>query len=124
MTTTAKVITTQCDCGHIAKSSGISTGYGTDKDNKKICFKCCGKNDRKELIETGKSFGYLVKKGNGWYFTNWPGSFEIRVLSTRQSHHNFAGRNGRTDFWLFFEGHNYHGVNIGDNQCARLKRTK
>lgn len=30
----------------------------------------------------------------------------------------------RNDFWFIFEGKKYWGVNIGDNQIARVKRVK
>jgi hypothetical protein len=110
-----------CDCGHIAVSDGCGTGYGRNKDNKTICYACCAENDKKELIETGKLHGYF----DGQKFTNWPGSFSIPVNYQSKSWHNFAGKNGRTDFWLYFEGQRYHGVFIGFNhQCATIKRVK
>ena len=115
---------TKCDCGHMAESDGFSTGYGIDKDGKKICFACCGEQDKQTLIETGKLSGYFSKDEKGHYFGNWPGSFKIRVYSVRYSWHNFAGRNGRRDFWLTYNGENYHGVNIGDQECATIKRVK
>lgn len=117
---------TFCNCGHIAKSDGLGTGYGIDKDGNKICYYCCGENDKQELRNTGKLFGYISKNKDGKFvFTNWPGSFVIPVYSFRYSWHNFAGKNGRLDFWLNFEGNTFHGVNIGkSNQCATIKKTK
>ena len=117
---------TLCDCGHIAISNGFSTGYGRDDDGKKICFKCCGKNDVKTLLTTGKLHGYYSRdKKLGMVFSNWPGSLKIHSYYSRDSWHNFAGKDGRTDFWCKFKGHVYHGVHIGhNNECATLRRTK
>jgi len=118
------VICSVCGKEITREKDSILTGYGIDKDNNKVCFACCGERDKKDLIETGKMFGYLAKDEQGNYFGNWPGSFKIRVGYIRKSNHNFAGRNGRRDFWFSFNGCNYHGVNIGDNECARVKRVK
>lgn len=117
---------TLCDCGHEAISNGFSTGYGVDKDGKKICFECCGEQDKQTLRETGKLYGYYSRdKEKGMCFTNWPGTFKLHSYYSRDSWHNFAGKNGRTDFWCQFEGHVYHGVHIGNNnECATLRRTK
>lgn len=117
---------TDCDCGHVAISDGFTTGYGIDKENKKICFTCCGENDKQELRDNGKFTGYISgTKENGFKFTNWPGTLNIPVRYYRFSWHNFAGRNGRMDFWLTFEGQNYHGFQIGYNsQIATIKRNK
>lgn len=113
--------TTICDCGHIATSNGFTTGYGVDRDGKKICFECCGKNDREQLEQTGKLSGYYT----GGKFMNWPGTFSVHVYSYRKSWHNFAGRDGRTDFWFSLNGRNYHGVQIGHlNECATVRRVK
>ena len=116
---------TLCDCGHIAVSDGFSTGYGIDIAEKKICFECCGKRDAEDLIQKGGLVGYLVKEGNNYYFTNWPATLKIRVLSFRKSWHNMTGKDGRTDFWFMFKNQSFHGVNIGHNsQVARVKRVK
>ena len=116
----------QCNKEIIREPNSISTGYGIDKEDHKICFACCGENDRKCLLETGKMYGYFSKDKDGrWYFSNWPGSFKIHAYYTRSSWHNFAGRNGRTDFWCIFEGNHYWGVQIGhNNQCATLRKVK
>ncbi len=117
---------TMCDCGHLATPTTVSPGYGRTADGKTICFACCAENDKKQLLETGKLSGYISKNDAGqWRFTNWPGSLSIPVHSFRFSWHNFAGKNGRMDFWFRFEGANYHGVQIGNNnQIARVKRLK
>ena len=115
-------------CGKEIKKeiNSCSTGYGVNEHGEKTCFKCIGKADKKELVKTGKLTGYFSTGKDGRkYFTNWPGSLSIHVYYTRQSWHNFAGKNGRTDFWFLFEGQNYWGVQIGNNnQIARVKRVK
>ena len=111
-------------CGKEMFSDGLGTGYGTNEKGEKLCYSCCGEQDKKYLIENGKLSGYLSRDENGFYFGNWPGSFKIRVYGVRYSWHNFAGKNGRRDFWLSYAGENYHGVNIGDNECATIKRVK
>lgn len=108
-------------CGSEIVPSGCSTGYGTNDKGAKICFECIGVLDRKTLLETGEIYGYL----SGTTFSNWPGSFKVENLYIRKSNHNFAGRDGRSDFWFTLEGQNFHGVHIGNNnKCAKVKRVK
>lgn len=110
---------TLCDCGHIAVSDGISTGYGIDKDGKKMCYACCAEYDKETLRETGKLTGYY----SGGVFSNWPGSLKITPYYSRTSKHNWGGI--RTDYWLKFEGYNYHGVQIGKNsEVSTIRRIK
>ena len=118
---------TICDCGHVAKPDGISTGYGVERDTgKKICNECCGILDKEYLLANGKLSGYFSKNKDGkWEFSNWPGTFRIPAHYAKKSNHNFAGRNGRTDFWCTFEGDLYHGVQIGHlNECATIRKIK
>lgn len=116
----------QCNKEIIRDPESISTGYGIDKDGHKICFECCGVNDRKTLLETGRLDGYYTRDKLGYYyFSNWPSTLKIKVLGHKESNHNFAGRNGRTDFWFTLEGKTFHGVHIGhNNECARVKMIK
>ena len=110
-----------CNKEIIRDPESCGTGYGRDKDNNIICYACCGENDKKTLLETGKLSGYYSKL----HFTNWPGSFKIKAYYSRSSWHNFAGKDGRTDFWLNFEGKHYHGVQIGhNNECATIRLLK
>ena len=115
-----------CDCGHPAGDSEISTGYGRDNNGKTFCYECCAEMDREYLRKNGVLSGYFTtdKDGKNW-FSNWPGSFKLPVNDTLKSWHNFAGKNGRTDFWLWFEGKRYHGVQIGhNNECATIRILK
>jgi len=106
--------------------SNITTGYGTGETGEKVCFECCGIEDANTLRETGKLTGYYCNGEDGkYYFTNWPGTLKLPVYYSRQSWHNFAGKNGRTDFWLKFEGKEFHGVQIGHfSQIATIKQLK
>jgi len=101
--------------------NNCGTGFGVTKDAAIVCYSCCGEQDKKQLLETGIFRGYYSKG----CFSNWPGSFKVNVYSSKQSYHNFCGRNGRTDFWFTLEGQNFHGVHIGsNNDCATVKRVK
>lgn len=116
--------------------STISTGYGIDKHGHRICFSCCGKLDERALKRDGKLVGYLTYKQvpinyrkTGYidiedgFFTNWPGTFKIRVLRVKKSFNNF--RAPRLDFWFMWQGMEFHGVNVGNNsQVATVKRVK
>lgn len=114
-----------CDCGHIATSNGITTGYGTDKDGKKHCYTCCGEQDKAKLRESGKLSGYLTKEGDSYYFCNWPNSFRIRAYWFRKSYNNFAGRNSRTDVYFKFEGVEYWGFHVGhSHECINIRKVK
>lgn len=106
------------------EENSFSTGYGYNDKKEPICFYCCGELDKKQLRESGLLYGYIVKDQTGYKFCNWPNSFSVRVWNIRKSYHNFAGKDGRTDFWFEFEGKRYHGVNIGDNECAKVKVLK
>jgi hypothetical protein len=121
---------TLCDCGHYATCDGLGTGYETNAAGVKTCYTCIGDADRKALIETGKQIGCLVSrpyssdgKAVQWFYTNWLGSFEVKVGgAVHHSRNNFGA--ARIDFWFTFEGAKYWGVNIGDNQIARVRRIK
>ena len=123
----------QCNkCGKEIESSGIGTGYATNNKYEKICYSCCGIIDAEELRENGKLFGYFtyktvkhtssMKTYEDKKFTNWPGTFTIPVYHMRVSRNNFGAE--RRDFWFNWEGRNYWGVSIGDNECARVRKVK
>jgi len=118
----------ECTVCHQNKvhESNFSTGYATNDKGEKICFDCCGDADKNYLLEHGKLSGYFSKNKDGKYhFTNWPGTFTLPVFYTRKSWHNFAGKDGRTDFWIKYNGAEYHGVQIGhNNECATIRKTK
>ena len=113
-------------CGETKQNNEtFTTGYGVDNSGNIVCYECCAKQDVETLENTGKLHGYFTKKDGKNFFTNWPASLSIPVFYTRKSWHNFAGRDGRTDFWLTYNGKNYHGVQIGhNNECATIRKTK
>jgi len=101
-----------------------------------LCYDCCAEQDRAEMrrlgirqlyIETTEvnTNGHHTGLVNKYEVTNWPGSLRYPVLRFTIGDHNMAGRNGRLDVWFNGpDGHVWHGVNIGDNQLTRCKRTK
>lgn len=138
-----------CDqCGeHVEHKSDLTTGYGTDKDGKKICFACCGVNDRRDLLALpigGKYWLYLSSKINedqanlnplGYrsknyrefyrehYVSNWPGTLSIKVPCPRKGRHNIART--RYDVWFKLEDAYFHGVQYGEwTQVCHIRRIK
>lgn len=114
-------------CGeHKTHESKFTTGYRIDRDNNKICYECCGINDKKELeamMPGEKTYLYLSEKETGWVITNWPGTLNIRCSRPKIGKHNMAGR--RFDVWFSFAGNEYHGVQYGTNtQVLHVKRLK
>src|SRR6478609_4526029 len=110
-------------CGETkTHASDISTGYGIDAEDNKICFSCCGVNDAKQLSEMpigGKAILYLDT--NKKTLSNWPGSFKIQLHAIREGRHNMAGK--RFDAWFDYKGNEYHAVQYGTNtQIAHIKR--
>lgn len=122
----------------ITYESEFTTGYGVNDKGEKVCFACCGKEDEKNMEETGKAMLYLsfnfprpmeYHKRIGTYsvnngkVTNWPGTLSIPIHTVKVGHHNMAGR--RYDVWFKFRGKEWHGVQYGDNtqivHCNRLK---
>lgn len=96
------------------------TGYGVSHEDGLICYSCCGKRDTDDMKETGRAVLYL----SGNEVTNWPGTLRFPISHIKRSFHNFAGRNGRADFWFTALGKTWHGVNIGNSQIARCKALK
>lgn len=100
------------------------TGYGYDKRDKCVCYECCGKRDREDMATNGKAILYLVlNKGMDAEVVNWPGTLRFKC-GVKQGRHNMAGN--RYDVWFWGpDGHQWHGVTIGDNtQICHVKRTK
>lgn len=104
------------------------TGYGVCNDaeqefrrGREVCYRCCGIRDRRHMKRNGRIDLYL----HGSTITNWPGTLVFGLVDRKVSDHNMAGKNGRTDVWFIGpDGSTWHGVNIGDHQILRCKRTK
>ena len=136
---------THCaDCGAQFIPTEHTTGYGVSKDNKRICYACCGLRDRVDMIATGKAVLYLTLDEGALHrghivnmgvdgamakpgkVSNWPGtlSFTVQPGTVKRGRHNFAGN--RYDVWFIGpDGANWHGVQYGDNtqlcHCTRIK---
>lgn len=118
-----------CDvCGeNKSHISNFTNGYGTDKDGRKTCFECCGKQDRADLLALpvgGRSCLYLAKDDNGqWSVSNWSGTLKIAVSTPRKGHHNIART--RYDVWFSLDGAQFHGVQYGEwTQICHVRRIK
>ena len=75
---------------YVQKGGFACTGYATVMDGdeeKKICYKCCGKRDEKTMKETGAMDLYLVTKGKRLVVSNWPGTLEFPVRGIRNGKH-------------------------------------
>lgn len=124
-----------CKLRKLVQTSG-GTGYATT-DTGKVCYTCCGKLEKKSMLETGKAILYLVLDmpfskekpnlaqstnfGNG-KVTNWPNSLSFPCRVKRGSH-NWART--RYDVWFKVEGQNWHGVQYGDfTQLCHCRRIK
>ena len=136
------------ECGEtkpVQKFGG--TGYCWDAENHKICYACCGKQDTKRMEAGERMCLYLsgsVKEGGigmnrrtiihdrrrgetygaeQWYITNWPSTINIPVGVVNIGDHNIA--RVRYDVWFQYAGHNWHGVQYGDNtqivHCRAVK---
>jgi len=103
------------------------TGYGLTNDGWRVCYFCCGQRDKAKMIAEGRAVLYLTREckttgGNCWRVTNWPGSLAFPATA-RKGRHNIAGT--RHDAWFTGpDGFIWHGVNIGDHELLRAKRTR
>ena len=114
------------DCGqekiHV---DSFTTGYGIDKQGRKVCYSCCGKRDSTDMSATGRAVLYLTEEGpEGAVVSNWPGTLKFRVRHKRVGSHNLARR--RVDVWFAdSDGREWHGINYGHNSqlchCRRLR---
>ena len=135
----------QCKQVKPVQTSG-GTGYGYDAKDRPVCYECCGENDRKDMISTGKAVLYLtcepaskmrlsgqpytiatlnqgIGRSTKGTVSNWPGTMKFDCYTT-VGHHNIARH--RYDCWFTGpDGKRWHGVTYGDNtqicRCRRLK---
>jgi hypothetical protein len=97
------------------------TGYGLDKENNKVCYSCCGKQDEESMEKTGKTILYLDTAKRT--VSNWPGTLSINLSSLSKGRHNIA--RVRYDVSFIHKGKRWHGVQYGDNtQICHCKRSK
>jgi len=112
------------DCGEEkVHTDSLTTGYGINREGRKVCYSCCGKRDSAEMTATGRAVLYLTEEAGVPVVTNWPGTLRLRVTHTRKGSHNIAG--SMVSIWFTdLDGREWHGRNIGDNQILRCKRLK
>ncbi len=115
-----------CNVCKLTKShtSDSTTGYGVDKDNNKVCFQCCGDQDKKDMIKHGNAMLYMTKKDGKYIITNWLNTLKFECPVYWANGHNW----GLTRHNVRFKGPDnkiWYGVTFGDNtQIAHCKRTK
>lgn len=113
------------DCGEEkVHTDSLTTGYGIDREGRKVCYACCAKRDIADMTARGRAVLYLTVREEKPVVTNWPGTLRIPVKSRRIGSHNLAGR--REDVWFVGpDGCEWHGVCYGHNtqlcHCRRLK---
>lgn len=105
-------------CGRVATAPVSQSAI--DEHNQELA-----KDDWQNMLKSGRGLLYLSELKDGHYsVSDWPGLNKLSPWRVRQSFHNMAGQNGRTDVWFNLDGSTWHGVNIGDNQILRVKRSK
>jgi len=113
------------DCRHPPTTgAGPGTGYAVTTDNRKICYACCAEQDKASMRATGHATLYLVKRGDQWRVTNWPGTLEFDPWRVKQSKHGGGFGTQRTDAWFNFDGATWHAINRGDMDLARCRRVQ
>lgn len=123
----------RCKQDIFSPPESMSAGYATNKDNDRICYRCCGIMDKEIMRTEGKITLYLTcepasneKNPAGrrtlGKVSNWCGTLEF-VCHTSTGKHNIA--RVRYDCWFPFEGYWWHGVTYGDDtQVCHCRRTK
>ena len=112
----------RCNVEWLQDDKAIGTGYALMGD-RKICYQCCAVADRLYMIENGHARLYVTSHFGRHTVTNWPGTLKIDVIDYRTSMNNFRAE--RLDVWFVGPDQKiWHGVNVGDNQILRCKRTK
>ena len=124
------------------------TGYGLDKDDNKVCYACCGKQDTEHMAkglpiclylsgsiapgQEDRTVGQTQLWNPGmqrtewvrkWILSNWPGSLEIPIHIVKVGRHNIA----RVVYtvWFSYAGHKWIGRQYGNNtQVCHCKVVK
>lgn len=106
------------------KGRPMFTGYGIDRENRKVCHACAAKLDRADMIRNGRATLYLCasETRRADRVTNWPGSLAFRVVFWTEGRHNMAGR-VITAYFKGPRGQWWSARNIGDNsQIAHCRK--
>ncbi len=125
----------RCDCCGETKHpdpDSCGTGYRTNEKGQKICYACCGKEDKEYMIENGRTVLYYTPAVSCTIrlfhepakISNWPGTLTFHPIYTKQGRHNIA--RSRVDVWFNGpDGFVWWGVQYGDfTQILHCKRTK
>lgn len=96
------------------------SGYIRKSNNHKICYECCGINDKRNLSRYDHAELYLNDKQQ---ITNWAGTLKISPSRIKKSHNTFGVK--RLDIWFVANGDAWYGVKYGDStevvRCKKLK---
>ncbi len=99
-------------------------GYGVDKDGNKVCYACCGEQDKKYMEENNKTIQYLRwEDRKPTEIGDWPGTMGFKIRYAFRGNHNW----GITRWDVYFKDHVgawWWGVNLGDNDVVRCKKLK
>lgn len=77
-----------------------------------------------QMEKTGKAVLFLFVDTSGHSVGTWASkpSERFRITGHSYSRNNFGAQ--RMDVWFRAFGANWHGVNVGDNDILRVKKTK
>lgn len=103
-------------------------GYGVEDQGRKHCYQCCALAEFDSMVQMGVGVLYLVDDstipGKTWA-TDWAGRLRFVVRYVKRSPHGGGFGCQRSDFWFTGpDGAEWHGINRGDMQIARVRRTK
>lgn len=120
----ATYICSKCKKEKSIVSAGGGTGYGINRQGRKVCYQCCAEVDRAQMDKTGRAVLYLShSSGNAGEVTNWPGTMRFSVF-VKEGRHNIAGKRYDVTF-KDHAGRRWHGVTYGNDtqlcHCRRLK---
>jgi len=112
------------DCGHeVSPHTEHTTGYGVDKDGRKLCYDCCARGDREYMAREGKITAYLSDDGKR--ITTWSGN-PLMTVSRESigSAGGFARSAKITRVWAVDEqGNWWHGRGPGRGMYIRMRRS-
>ena len=115
-------ICSKCNTEKANPKGSCSTGYGVNNAGDLVCFDCCGKDDRAQLLAM-KPGERTVLYYTGKEVTNWPGTFRAKVMYQNTGKHNFGLT--RYNYWFRVAGEDFYGYTIGDfTQIAHVRKLK
>lgn len=94
MPTTTTARPTRCDaCGKTLPAPPITggSGYAHHPGLGYLCYPCCGRLDA-QRVRDAKPGARETLYLEGGRLQNWPGTFTMRVVATRETPHNMASK--------------------------------